>query len=54
MSGESADVASLAGEMLQEVLRRAHLSSAPDLATVVAEEARSIGVDSLVMYLVDH
>jgi serine phosphatase RsbU (regulator of sigma subunit) len=54
MSGESADVASLAGEMLQEVLRRAHLSSAPDLATVVAEEARSIGVDSLVMYLLDH
>jgi hypothetical protein len=50
----SADLASLAGEMLQEILRRTHLSSAPDLATVLAEEARIIGVDPLVLYLLDH
>src|SRR4051794_8577858 len=29
---------SLAGDMLQEVLRRTHLSAAPDVAIVVAEE----------------
>ena len=52
--GESADLASLAGKILQEVLRRSHLSSAPDLATVFAEEARVIGVDALVLYLLDH
>ena len=52
--GESADLASLAGKILQEVLRRTHLSSAPDLATVLAEEARIIGVDPLVLYLLDH
>jgi len=51
--GASSDIASLAGEMLQEILRRTHLSSAPDLATVVAEEARTIGIDPLALYLVD-
>jgi serine/threonine protein phosphatase PrpC len=43
----------LAGAMLQEVLRRTHLSSAPDVATVVAEEARTIGVEPLVLYVLD-
>ena len=52
--GESAEVAALAGEMLQEILRRTHLSSAPDLAGVFADEARRIGIDPLVMYLLDH
>jgi serine phosphatase RsbU (regulator of sigma subunit) len=51
--GASSDIASLASEMLQEILRRTHLSSAPDLAGLLAEEARTIGVDPLVMYLVD-
>jgi serine phosphatase RsbU (regulator of sigma subunit) len=51
--GEQCDIASRAGELLQEVLRRTHLSSAPDLATVVAEEARRIAADSLVPYVVD-
>jgi hypothetical protein len=54
MADESADLASVAGTMLQEVLRRTHLSAAPDLPTVLAEEARAIGVDPLVMYLLDH
>ena len=40
--------------MLQEVLRRTHLSAAPDLATVVAEEGHRIGADGLVLYLLDH
>src|SRR4051794_24530433 len=39
--------------MLQAVLRRTHLSSAPDLATVVAEEGRRIGADPLVLYVLD-
>jgi serine phosphatase RsbU (regulator of sigma subunit) len=45
---------SLAGEMLQEVLRRTHLSAAPDIATIVAEEGRTIGAEPLVLYLLDH
>ncbi len=43
-----------AGSMLQEVLRRTHLSAAPALATVVAEEARALGADALVLYIVDY
>ena len=40
--------------MFQEVLRRAHLSAPEDLGRVIAEEARRIGVDSLVIYVVDY
>lgn len=47
------EVQRVAGALLQEVLRRAHLCSAPDLAAVLAEEARSIGVDPLVLYILD-
>jgi hypothetical protein len=54
MNGDSAGIDRRAGALLQEVLRRAHLSSAPDLATVFAEAARTIGVDNLVFYLVDY
>jgi hypothetical protein len=43
-----------AGEMLQAVLRRSHLSAASDLGTVVAEEARAIGAEALVLYIIDH
>src|SRR5687768_12101110 len=43
-----------AGSMLQEVLRRTHLSAAPALATVVAEEARALGADALVLYIIDY
>jgi Stage II sporulation protein E (SpoIIE) len=50
---EAFETQRLAGEMMQEVLRRAHLASAPDLATVVAEEAWAIGADPLVLYLLD-
>ncbi len=42
------------GVMFQEVLRRAHLSAPEDLGRVLAEEARRIGVDSLVIYVVDY
>jgi len=51
---EPAEILRLAGELLQVVLRRTHLSSAPDLATIVAEEARTIGVDHLALYILDH
>ena len=47
------EIERLAGQMLQEVLRRAHLVSAPGLAAVVAEEARTIGAQPLVLYLLD-
>jgi serine phosphatase RsbU (regulator of sigma subunit) len=48
------EIQRLAGALLQEALRRMHLSSASDLPMVVAEEARTIGVDPLVLYLLDH
>ncbi|HWT94819.1 MAG TPA: PP2C family protein-serine/threonine phosphatase [Solirubrobacteraceae bacterium] len=47
------ELASAAGLALLEVLRRTHLSAAHDLSTVVAEEARTIGIAGLVMYLVN-
>jgi hypothetical protein len=50
---DAAEIQRLAGEMLQEVLRRAHLAPAPELAAMVAEEARRIGADPLVLYLLD-
>jgi Stage II sporulation protein E (SpoIIE) len=40
--------------MLERLLRRTHLSGAADLATIVAEEARAVGADGLVLYLVDY
>jgi hypothetical protein len=43
-----------AGRMFQELLRRTHLSAADDLAGILAEEARRLGVASLVLYLVDY
>ena len=42
------------GVMFQEALRRTHLSAPEDLVRVVAEEARQIGVESLVVYVVDY
>lgn len=42
------------GVMFQEALRRTHLSAEEDLARVVAEEGRRIGVESLVVDLVDY
>jgi serine phosphatase RsbU (regulator of sigma subunit) len=48
-----AEIQRVAGEMLQEVLRRAHLAPAPQLAAMVAEEARRIGAQPLVIYLLD-
>ena len=41
-------------EMFERLLRRTQLSAAADLATVVAEEARAIGAESLVLYVVDY
>jgi hypothetical protein len=40
--------------MLQEVLRRTHLSAAADLAGIVAEEARVLGTDAVVLYVIDY
>jgi Stage II sporulation protein E (SpoIIE) len=54
MNSDASEIHRLAGVMLQEVLRRTHLSSAPELATVVAEEGRTIGADPLVLYILDH
>jgi serine phosphatase RsbU (regulator of sigma subunit) len=50
---DASEIERFAGEMLQEVLRRAHLVSAPELAAVVAQEARTIGAHPLVLYLLD-
>lgn len=43
-----------AGTMFQELLRRTHLSTAPELGAILAEEARAIGIESLVAYLIDY
>jgi len=51
---DSADFDARAGRMFQELLRRTHLSAAGELAAVLAEEARTIGAESLVVYLVDY
>jgi hypothetical protein len=40
--------------MLQEVLRRTHLDSASELAVVVAEESRAIGIENLVLFVIDY
>jgi serine phosphatase RsbU (regulator of sigma subunit) len=50
---DALEIERLAGRMLQEVLRRAHLVSAPELAAMLAEEARTIGAHPLVLYLLD-
>ena len=42
------------GVMFQEVLRRSHLSAPEDIPRVLAEEVRRIGVDALVVYVVDY
>jgi hypothetical protein len=51
---EATEIERVAGALLQEVLRRTHLTSAPGLIAVLAEEARVIGVDPFVVYLLDH
>ncbi len=43
-----------AGTMFNSVLRRTHLSAPAQVATVVAEEARTVGMESVVLYLVDY
>jgi serine/threonine protein phosphatase PrpC len=48
------ELSARAATMLQEVLRRSHLSSARDLGGVFAEEVRAIGADALVLYVVDY
>ncbi len=48
------ELSASAGMMLMEVLRRTHLSAPHDLSSVVAEEARAIGITDVVMYLVDY
>jgi hypothetical protein len=47
------DVPSSALAMLESLLRRTHLSAPAQLAAIVAEEARAIGVERLVIHLVD-
>jgi serine/threonine protein phosphatase PrpC len=50
----SVDLTARAATMFQEVLRRTHLSPAHDLGAVLAQEARAIGVEGLVLYVVDY
>src|SRR3712207_3356999 len=50
----SFDLDQAAAAMLQELLRRTHLSAPDALATAVAEEARAIGARDVVMYVVDY
>jgi hypothetical protein len=55
MSDYSAErLQATASDLLQEVLRRTHLSTAHDLGVVLAEEARRIGADPVVLYVLDH
>jgi stage II sporulation SpoE-like protein len=49
-----ADINDRVAAMLQEVLRRTHLSAAPDVGVVAAEEARRIGAESVVLYVIDY
>src|SRR4051812_26486083 len=51
---EAAQLGEHVGTMFLEVLRRTHLSAPEDLACILAEEARQIGVASLVIYVVDY
>jgi serine phosphatase RsbU (regulator of sigma subunit) len=51
---DDAEIQRRAGALFQRVLGRTHLSSASDLSTLLAEEARTLGVDPLVLYLLDH
>jgi serine phosphatase RsbU (regulator of sigma subunit) len=48
------ELAARAATMFQQALRRSHLSSAQDLGVVLAEEARAMGADALVIYVVDY
>jgi len=43
-----------ASVMFQDLLRRTHLSAAHELAGITAEAARAIGIQSLVIYLIDY
>jgi hypothetical protein len=40
--------------MLTELLRRTHLSAPADLAATVADPARRIGAQDVVLYLIDY
>ena len=51
---DSDELDARAGRMLHEVLRRTHLSPPSELGRLLAEEARAIGVESLVVYLIDY
>ena len=51
---QPAEISVRAAGMFQEILRRTHLSTGADLGVLVGEEARAIGVDALVLYLVDY
>jgi hypothetical protein len=52
--GDFCEFDARAGRMFEELLRRTHLSTADELAAIVAEEARAVGVESLVVYLIDY
>jgi Stage II sporulation protein E (SpoIIE) len=52
--GAHAEISTRAAHALQEILRRTHLSAAPDVGVVAAEEARALGVDALVLYVIDY
>ncbi len=51
---DSAELDARVGRALQEVLRRSHFAAAAEVGTVLAEEARGFGIESLVLYLVDY
>ena len=41
-------------DTLSELLRRTYLSAPSDLATVIAEQARPLGAQDVVLYLIDY
>ena len=48
------DLDARVGVMFQEVLRQVHLGAPEELAGILAEEVRRIGVDWLTVYVVDY
>jgi hypothetical protein len=53
-AGDAARIDRQVVELLTELLRRTHLSAPSDLGSVIADQARSIGAEELVLYLIDY
>jgi hypothetical protein len=54
MSGSSRPANGAVADMMNELLRRTHLGGPSDLAGVIADPARGIGAQDVVLYLIDY